>query len=193
MARKPLLANDPLSGGDTGSLMDGILERNRERSGRARPTVAEPQPPAKAPLTELEATTVEGMGQDSGLYTTPQPDNHTTPQVSLSGSMDVHNAPEPPKPATSKRSSGKKKEVASEGAVEVRDPTVALTVRERAQELAESVKIPPKTLSARITEEIDDRLNELAYRFKKDGASKQSLVIALLERGLTELDKEERK
>ena len=185
MARKPLLANDPLSSGDTESLMDGILERNRERSGRAKPTVTESQPLAKELSKEPEALLVEGTGQDSGLY--------TTPHVSLSGSMDVHNAPKPPKTATIKQSSGKNKEVASLGAVEIRDPTVALTVRERAQELAESVKIPPKTLSARITEEIDDRLNELAYRFKKNGASKQSLVIALLERGLTELDKEERK
>ncbi len=193
MARKPLLANDPLSGGDAGSLMDGILERNRERSGRAKPTVTEARPTIAEPSKEPKALLVEAAGQDSGLYTTIQPDNHTTPQVSLSGSMDVHNAPDPPKPATSKRSSGKTKETASLGAVELRDSTVALTVRERAQELAESVKIPPKTLSARITEEIDDRLNELAYRFKKDGASKQSLVIALLERGLTELDKEERK
>jgi hypothetical protein len=186
MARKPLLTNDPLSSSETGSLMDGILERNRERSGRAKPSVNEP-------AQEPQALPVEGIGQDSALYTTIQSDNHTTPQVSLSGSMDVHNAPEPPKPATSKRSSGKTKETASLGAEELRDSTATLTVRERAQELAESVKIPPKTLSARITEEIDDRLNELAYRFKKDGASKQSLVIALLERGLTELDKEERK
>lgn len=193
MARKPLLANDPLSSGDTGSLMDGILERNRERAGRAKPTVSELPTTIADPVQELEALPVEETGEDSALYTTPQPDKLTTPQVSLSGSMDVHNAPPPPKLATNKRSSGKTKETVLEGVVEPQISTTSLTVRERAQELAESVKIPPKTLSARITEEIDDRLNELAYRFKKNGASKQSLVIALLERGLAELDKEEGK
>ncbi|MBB6054101.1 hypothetical protein [Armatimonas rosea] len=189
MAKKPLLTNDPLSGGGTGSLMDGILERNRERTGRARPTAAEAQPTIVEPIQEPEALLVEGKGQDSGLYTTPQPDNQTTPQVSLSGSMDVYNAPEGQKPVTRKRSSGKTKRVATE----VHDFTATLTVRERAQELGESVKIPPKTLSVRITEEIDDHLNELTYLYRKSGTSKQSLVIALLERGLAELNREERR
>lgn len=183
MAKKNLLANDPL--GDTADLMDGILERNRERSGRAKPEIATAVPEVidSAPI---EPPQLGQQDSSTALYTTTQPDNPTTGQPRMRGSVEIDNASEPVKQQPEAKSSGN-----NEVTTEDNQRTQAITVRERAVELAQSVRIPPATLSTRIPEAIGDRLDELALRFKKLGVSKQSLAIALLERGLAELEQEE--
>lgn len=183
LAKKNLLANDPL--GDTADLMDGILERNRERSGRAKPEIATAVPEVidSAPI---EPPQLGQQDSSTALYTTTQPDNPTTGQPRMRGSVEIDNASEPVKQQPEAKSSGN-----NEVTTEDNQRTQAITVRERAVELAQSVRIPPATLSTRIPEAIGDRLDELALRFKKLGVSKQSLAIALLERGLAELEQEE--